>query len=246
MAWFEKKTEKAAIPQSKELWVTCPRCKKYFAKSDWTGICTECGYHGRMKARARIALLADEGSFKELFTDVSYSDHLNFKDATGTYKAKVEATIAKTGESESIVIGTAEMGKVPVMLGVMDFAFMGGSLGTGTGERICLAAEQAIAERRPLVLCSASGGARMHEGILSLIAKPQMCVGNNKDTKRIRNGRRVYPYLLSGAGINHIVPGLSGISGHDIQQCHAQKANSPSQLHWRHIFALYSRKIMQR
>ena len=91
MAWFEKKTEKAAIPQSKELWVVCPRCKKYFAKSDWTGICTECGYHGRMKARARIALLADEGSFKELYREVSYSDHLNFKDVSGTYKAKVEA-----------------------------------------------------------------------------------------------------------------------------------------------------------
>ena len=183
MAWFEKKTEKAAIPQSKELWVTCPRCKKYFAKGDWTGICTECGYHGRMKARARIALLADEGSFKELFTDVSYSDHLKFKDATGTYKAKVEATIAKTGETESVVIGTAEMGKIPVMLGVMDFAFMGGSLGTGTGERICLAAEQAIAERRPLVLCSASGGARMHEGILSLMqmAKTSAAIGYLKE-----------------------------------------------------------------
>ena len=58
MAWFEKKTGKVAIPQSKELWVTCPRCKKYFAKSDWTGICTECGYHGRMKARASTKLLS--------------------------------------------------------------------------------------------------------------------------------------------------------------------------------------------
>ena len=183
MAWFEKKTEKVAIPQSKELWVTCPRCKKYFAKGDWTGICTECGYHGRMKARARIALLADEGSFAELYRDISYSDHLNFKDVTGTYKAKVEATIAKTGETESVVIGTATMGKVPVMLGVMDFAFMGGSLGTGTGERICLAAEKAIAERRPLVICSASGGARMHEGILSLMqmAKTAAAIGRLKD-----------------------------------------------------------------
>jgi hypothetical protein len=120
MAWFEKNTQKAVIPQSKELWVVCPRCNKYFAKADWSGICPECGYHGRMKARARIALLADEGSFKELYREVSYSDHLNFKDATGTYKAKVEATIAKTGETESVVIGTAEMGKIPVMLHMGD------------------------------------------------------------------------------------------------------------------------------
>jgi acetyl-CoA carboxylase carboxyl transferase subunit beta len=183
MAWFEKKTEKAAIPQSKELWVVCPRCKKYFAKSDWTGICTECGYHGRMKARARIALLADEGSFNELYREVSYSDHLKFKDVSGTYKDKVESTISKTGETESVVIGTAEMGKIPVMLGVMDFAFMGGSLGTGTGERICRAAEQAIAEPRPLVICSASGGARMHEGILSLMqmAKTSAAIGRLKE-----------------------------------------------------------------
>lgn len=183
MAWFEKKTDKAAIPQCKELWVVCPRCKKYFAKGDWTGICTECGYHGRMKARARIALLADKGSFNELYREISYSDHLNFKDLSGTYKSKVESTIAKTGETESVVIGTAEMGKIPVMLGVMDFAFMGGSLGTGTGERICRAAEQAIAERRPLVICSASGGARMHEGILSLMqmAKTAAAIGRLKD-----------------------------------------------------------------
>ena len=75
------------------------------------------------------------------------------------------------------------MGGIPVMLGVMDFAFMGGSLGTGTGERICRAAEQAIAERRPLIICSASGGARMHEGILSLMqmAKTSAAIGRLKD-----------------------------------------------------------------
>ena len=184
MAWFEKKAEKAAIPQSKELWTVCPRCRKYVSRGDWKGICPECGYHGRMKARERIALLADAGSFKELFREVSYSDHLGFHDASGSYKAKVEAAIAKTGETESVLTGVAKMGGIPVMLGVMDFAFMGGSLGTGTGERICLAAERAVAERRPLVICSASGGARMHEGILSLMqmAKTSAAIGRLKDS----------------------------------------------------------------
>ncbi len=186
MGWFEKKAEKAKIPPAQALWQVCPRCRSYVAKDEWKAnncICPACGYHGRLGARARIAQLADEGTFVEVFREVSYSDHLDFHDATGPYKTKVESTIAKTGERESVVMGTAEMGGVPVMLGVMDFSFMGGSLGTGTGERIARACEQAIAERRPLVICSASGGARMHEGILSLMqmAKTSAAVGRVKE-----------------------------------------------------------------
>lgn len=186
MAWFKKSETPAKIPPAKALWEVCPRCKSYVPKADWKAngcICPECNYHGRIGARARIALLADEGSFAETFREVSYSDHLDFHDASGPYKAKVEATIAKTGENESIVTGTATMGGIPVMLGVMDFAFMGGSLGTGTGERIARACEQAIAERRPLIICSASGGARMHEGILSLMqmAKTSAAIGRLKE-----------------------------------------------------------------
>ncbi len=186
MGWFEKKAEKAKIPPAQALWQVCPRCRSYVAKDEWKAnncICPACGYHGRLGARARIAQLADEGTFAEVFREVSYSDHLDFHDATGPYKTKVDSTIAKTGEKESVVMGTAEMGGVPVMLGVMDFSFMGGSLGTGTGERIARACEQAIAERRPLVICSASGGARMHEGILSLMqmAKTSAAVGRVKE-----------------------------------------------------------------
>ena len=172
MGWFEKKDEKAKIPPTKALWQVCPRCRRYVAKDAWKAnncICPECNYHGRLGARARIAQLADAGSFVEAFREVSYSDHLAFHDATGSYKAKIDAVIAKSGETESIVMGAAALDGIPVMLGVMDFSFMGGSLGTGTGERIARACEQAIAERRPLIICSASGGARMHEGILSLM-----------------------------------------------------------------------------
>ena len=114
---------------------------------------------------------------------MSYSDHLAFHDATGSYKAKIDAVIAKSGETESVVMGAAALDGIPVMLGVMDFSFMGGSLGTGTGERIARACEQAIAERRPLVICSASGGARMHEGILSLMqmAKTSAAIARVKE-----------------------------------------------------------------
>ena len=186
MGWFEKKDEKAKIPPTKALWQVCPRCRSYIAKEAWKAnncICPECNYHGRLGARARIAQLADAGSFAEVFREVSYSDHLDFHDATGSYKAKIDAVIAKSGETESVVMGTAALDGIPVMLGVMDFSFMGGSLGTGTGERIARACEQAIAERRPLIICSASGGARMHEGILSLMqmAKTSAAIARVKE-----------------------------------------------------------------
>ena len=186
MAWFKKPETAAKIPPAKALWQVCPRCKSYIAKDEWkanNAICPVCNYHGRLGARARIAQLADADTFVEVFRDVSYSDHLDFHDASGAYKAKVDAVIAKGGEKESVVMGTAAMDGIPVMLGAMDFAFMGGSLGTGTGERIARACEQAIAERRPLVICSASGGARMHEGILSLMqmAKTSAAVGRLKE-----------------------------------------------------------------
>ena len=186
MSWFEPKQEKPAIPPAKALWAVCPKCKSHMPKEEWkanNAICPKCNYHGRLPVRERIAQTADEGTFKEVFREVSYSDHLSFHDASGDYKSKVEATIAKTKETESIVMGKASIGGHSVMLGVMDFSFMGGSLGTGTGERIARACETAMAERRPLVIFSASGGARMHEGILSLMqmAKTSAAIGKLKD-----------------------------------------------------------------
>ncbi len=185
MSWFEKK-ERPAIPPAKALWAICPKCGSHFEKALWKKsncICPKCNYHGRLPVRERIAQIADAGSFQEVFREISYSDHLSFHDASGAYKDKVEATIAKTGETESIVMGACTIGGHPAMLGVMDFGFMGGSLGTGTGERIARACEQAIAERRALVIFSASGGARMHEGILSLMqmAKTSAAIARLKE-----------------------------------------------------------------
>ncbi len=186
MGWFEKKTNTVKIPSAKALWAICPKCGSHFEKSAWkanNAICPKCNYHGRLLVRERIAQIADAGTFAEAFREISYSDHLQFKDATGAYKDKVESTIAKSGETESIVVGVCEIGGHRAMLGVMDFSFMGGSLGTGTGERIARACEQAIAEKLPLVLFSASGGARMHEGILSLMqmAKTSAAIARLKE-----------------------------------------------------------------
>ena len=185
MSWFEPKTEKPKIPSAKALWAVCPKCKSHFTKDAWKkndSICPKCNYHGRLAVRERIARMADEGTFEELFSEISYSDHLSFSDASGDYKSKVEATIAKLGEKESVVVGKCDIDSHKVVLGVMDFSFMGGSLGTGTGERIARACEEAIKERRPLMIFSASGGARMHEGILSLMqmTKTSAAIGRLK------------------------------------------------------------------
>ena len=185
MSWFEPKTEKPKIPPAKALWAVCPKCKSHFTKDAWKkndSICPKCNYHGRLAVRERIARMADEGTFEELFSEISYSDHLSFRDASGDYKSKVEATIAKLGEKESVVVGKCDIDSHKVVLGVMDFAFMGGSLGAGTGERIARACEEAVKERRPLIIFSASGGARMHEGILSLMqmTKTSAAIGRLK------------------------------------------------------------------
>jgi acetyl-CoA carboxylase carboxyl transferase subunit beta len=96
-------------------------------------------------------------------------------DASGPYAAKAKATAAKTGLKEAVVAGTARTDGIPVVLAVMDFRFLGGSLGSGTGDRILLAAEAALAARLPYIVVSASGGARMHEGIVSLMQMARTC-----------------------------------------------------------------------
>ena len=180
MAWFEKTEETPLRVPTEALWVVCPSCKAYVPKADWKAadkVCPRCNYHGRLTCRERIRLLADEGSFKEISAQVSTHDPLNFADASGTYKDKAAKAKAKTGESESVVTGTATLDGIPVVLGVMDFSFLGGSLSSGAGERILLATEQAIALKRPLIIVSASGGARMHEGIVSLMQMAKTCAG---------------------------------------------------------------------
>lgn len=178
MSWFEQPAEAPVRVPTEALWAVCPSCKAYVEKQVWRKadkVCPRCNYHGRLSCRERVALLADAGSFKEINAGVSFNDPLRFNDASGSYADKAKATIAKTGEGESVLTGTAAIEKIPVVLGVMDFKFLGGSLGSGTGERILLAAEKAVALKRPLIIVSASGGARMHEGIVSLMQMAKTC-----------------------------------------------------------------------
>ncbi len=177
MAWFTQTTDPLRVPSDK-VWTVCPSCKAYVPKTDWDKadkVCPRCNFHGRLACGERIALLTDKGSFKEINAQVSFNDPLKFNDLSGSYAAKAKSTVEKTGLGESVITGTATLERIPVVLGVMDFRFLGGSLGSGTGERILLAAEAAIAQRRPLILVCASGGARMHEGIVSLMQMAKTC-----------------------------------------------------------------------
>ncbi|MGN1325834.1 MAG: acetyl-CoA carboxylase carboxyltransferase subunit beta, partial [Candidatus Spyradenecus sp.] len=172
MAWFTKAPEAPLRVPTEALWNVCKKCGAYTPKDEYVAnlkVCPHCGAHGRLSARERIDLLADKGSFQEIAAEVIAHDPLTFRDATDAYADKVVATREKTKIGESIVVGTAKIEKIPVVLGAMDFRFMGGSLGSGTGERILQAAEKARELKCPLILCTASGGARMQEGIVSLM-----------------------------------------------------------------------------
>jgi acetyl-CoA carboxylase carboxyl transferase alpha subunit/acetyl-CoA carboxylase carboxyl transferase beta subunit len=152
-------------------WVKCPRCGwlqylKRLVRS--LSVCSECGHNFRLTARERIAQLADEESFTEFGRDINAADPLGFTDRRPYQERLVEA-VATTGEREAVVFGTATIERHQVVLLVMDFRFMGGSMGTAVGEAVVRATEMAHDTRRPLVLVCTSGGARMQEGILSLL-----------------------------------------------------------------------------
>jgi acetyl-CoA carboxylase carboxyl transferase subunit beta len=153
------------------LWTQCPDCgemlfNKQLARN--MNVCPKCEHHFKIRARERIEMLVDKGSFEERDPHLSPADPLGFTDSK-PYPQRVEAARAKSGETEAVITGSARIGGVPIELGVMDFEYIGGSMGSVVGEKLARAAERALAERRPLVIVSASGGARMQEGTLALM-----------------------------------------------------------------------------
>lgn len=178
MAWFDKSAARAGGATTDAIWSVCPSCNSYIKREQWEEgckVCPRCNYHARLAGQERIELLTDKSSFQEFNAEVGFKDPLNFKDASGAYTDKARAAIARTGAGEAVVTGTATIEEIKVVLAVMDFRFLGGSLGSGTGERILLAAELALERRLPLIIVSASGGARMHEGIVSLMQMAKTC-----------------------------------------------------------------------
>jgi acetyl-CoA carboxylase carboxyl transferase subunit beta len=154
---------------------TCPSCGSHYRDDELERnlrVCQQCGHHFPVRARARIEQLVDPGSFTEEASEVRSDDPLDFFDLRPYTERLAEAEMS-TGLGEAIVIGRAELEAHPCQLAVMDFAFMGGSMGSAVGEKFTRACDSAVERRVPLIAVTASGGARMQEGILSLMQLPK-------------------------------------------------------------------------
>ena len=179
MAWFDDlKTPRIKVQVSQRtskvpegLWIKCLGCGEILQTKvlkDHFQVCPECSHHFRMTAAERIASLTDEGSFDEYAEDLVSTDPLEFDDLK-PYKARLRGAASSTGLRDAFVAGKAKIGGLPFHLGVFEFKFMGGSMGVVVGEKVTRVFEAALAESLPAVIVSASGGARMQEGILSLM-----------------------------------------------------------------------------
>ena len=164
------------VPEN--LWTKCPECGTMLFHrelADNLNVCTNCDHHLAITPRARFAALFDGGVFNEVKVPEPVADPLSFRDQK-KYPDRMKAAQKSTGEKEAMLVAEGEMGRTPVVMAAQDFSFMGGSMGMYVGNAIIAAAERAVKTKRPLVLFSAAGGARMQEGILSLMQMPRTTV----------------------------------------------------------------------
>jgi acetyl-CoA carboxylase carboxyl transferase subunit beta len=180
MPWFKKKEEEEEKEEkrnreefrlSEHLWIKCNSCNEIIYRKVIERnlqVCPKCNYHFQIPARSRIEWVVDPGTFTEYDTDLISTDPLEFKDSK-RYTHRVKESQEKTGQNEAIICGEGKIEGQPAMIGIFEFNFMGGSLGSVVGEKITRLIEQAIEKRVGVVIFCASGGARMQEGILSLM-----------------------------------------------------------------------------
>ena len=179
--WFEKRKQaqiqrraleaKVEVEMDPNLWIKCVHCGAQLLKEDLEKndmVCPLCDYHFRINARTRIKQLFDENSFEELFSDILPTDPLEFSD-TESYKDRLKKAHDKTGLNDAVITGVASINGNKVATAVMDFDFMGGSMGSVVGEKVTRIIEKAIEERLPVLAITSSGGARMQESALSLM-----------------------------------------------------------------------------
>ncbi len=169
--WFKKKIqakpdEKLVLPEG--IWVKCESCGEILYRSEleknlW--ICTKCNFHFRISSHIYISLLLDDGNLEELDSDIEPADPLDFPE----YKKKLKIAQQNSKLKEGLLYGNARIGGIPIVFATMDFAFMGGSMGSVVGEKVARAIRLARKDKKPLIILSTSGGARMQEGIFSLM-----------------------------------------------------------------------------
>lgn len=175
MGLFSRNKPKIKIQTTKKDgfsgWIKCSGCNELIHANELAqnlNCCPKCNYHYRLSLKQRIQLLSDEGSFEELFTDIKPVDALGFVD-TESYAKRIEDAVKKTGRDDAVCAGLCTLGGRKMALGVLDFSYMGGSMGSVVGERLTRMIELAFEQGFPVVIVSASGGARMQESILSLM-----------------------------------------------------------------------------
>jgi len=201
MPWFRKDKKPKPVRQARErspvpegLWSKCAGCKEavYSRELEKTlFVCPKCGHHFRLGADARIEQLLDEQP-EELFTDLRSADPLHFKDSA-KYKDRVKKYQGAVGARDAVAVVQGELDRIPLLLAVMEYRFMGGSMGSVVGEKITRATEAALAQNIPLVIVSASGGARMQEGVLSLMQMAKIAAG----LARLRTARLPFLSVLT-------------------------------------------------
>jgi acetyl-CoA carboxylase carboxyl transferase subunit beta len=202
MAWFRKTKTPKPIRQERPrsnvpegLWVKCEGCKEVIYSRDLDRnlrVCPKCGYHMRIDSRTRIALLLDEPEPRELFTNVSPTDPLGFRDSK-RYRDRLKTYQQAVDERDAVIVVQGHLDEIPVVLASMEYRFMGGSMGSVVGEKITRAAERAYERRLPLLVISASGGARMQEGVLSLMQMAKI----SASLARLREARLPYISVLT-------------------------------------------------
>ncbi len=179
MAWFKKEKAPPMAPLKEEdktvrtegLWTKCEGCSAAIWKKDLDAnerVCPKCGHHFKVAALERLLMLYDDGAFETLDTDLVSPDPLKFVDRQ-PYAKKLESARKATGRNDAMVNSRGKLGGRITLISAMEYTFIGGSMGSVVGEMVTLSVERALAERTPLIVVSASGGARMHEGALSLM-----------------------------------------------------------------------------
>lgn len=155
-----------------ELWAKCHKCGELLYTRELernSRVCPKCSHHIRLNARERIDLLVDADTFEEWDTELRPTDPLEFVDGQGPYTEKLAKTQQRTGETESLITGKGMINGRPIVLVVAEFGFLGASMGSVWGEKLARAVERAVEQRLPVLTVNASGGARMHEGLFSLM-----------------------------------------------------------------------------
>jgi acetyl-CoA carboxylase carboxyl transferase subunit beta len=199
MAWFKKErkpieppSDKSRVPEG--LWVKCPTCAQIIYNKDLAAslsVCTKCSHHFRITAAERLRTLFD-GEWREYDSGLASTDPLQFTD-TKPYRKRLDASIAGTGLKDAVITATGRIGGIECVVAAMEYGFIGGSMGVVVGEKITRAIERAIAGRLPVVIVSASGGARMMEGALSLMQMAKISAA----LARLDRGRLPYVSILT-------------------------------------------------